>query len=90
MPYCEYKGCLNWFSHLDHPHQRFCSKRCAKRGTQNRHKGLLNELEEGALEYALLLVYCGYSFKQASKYSGVNRSTIWNHYQRFIQQAFHP
>ena len=76
MPYCERKGCGNYFNHPDHPHQRFCSKSCAKKGTQNRHKGLLNELEEGALERALLLVEQGKSYKVASKMTGIASSTI--------------
>jgi hypothetical protein len=90
LPTCEYKGCLKHFDAPGHPHQRFCSKSCAKKGTQNRHKGLLNGLAEGALERALSLVDEGHSYARASELTGVKRATIWIQRQQRIKKQERP
>lgn len=79
---CERPQCGIYFDNADHRQQRFCSKRCGKLGTQLRHKGMIDNLEENALELALLLVASGCSFGVAAEKSGVKKSTVYNHYQK--------
>jgi len=83
---CERKDCGNFFDNKDHRFQRFCSKRCAKLGTKLRHQGLVDDLDELAIETSLLLVATGLSFAKASALTGVNKSTIFNHYKRHLKK----
>lgn len=72
---CERPGCLRVFDRTDHPQQRFCSKSCAKQGTQHRHQGAESS-RPGAMAQALAAVERGMSFRAASLHYGVPASTL--------------